>query len=168
MKISVSKYFLVLLILYSNLLIAQNSGNKISGYDLLGLSNPDNLSAPLNKAPGFPSRASNLDVLPGFQNPPHGYGEVPLWWWTGDPLDKDRLLWQIEALHKKGVTGMQVNYSHTEEKGWPTDKADPELFSEEWWDIWKFVADECGKRLYNLQKTARRRKGREKSFVDIT
>ena len=130
----------------SHLLIAQDSGNEISGYELLELSNPNNLSTPINDAPGFPSRATDLDVLPGFQNPPHGYGEVPFWWWTGDPLDKDRLLWQIEELHKKGVNGMQVNYSHTKEKGWPTDKADPELFSKEWWDIWKFVAEECGKR----------------------
>ncbi|MFT7033024.1 MAG: hypothetical protein ACJA2S_001525, partial [Cyclobacteriaceae bacterium] len=79
-------------------------------------------------------------------NPPHGYGEVPFWWWTGDPLDKDRLLWQIEELHKKGVNGMQVNYSHTKEEGYPTDKDDPKLFSVEWWDVWKFVSDECGKR----------------------
>ena len=56
-------------VLIPNLLIAQNSG--ISGYDLLELSNPDNLSAPMNDAPGFPSRASDLDVLPGFQNLPH-------------------------------------------------------------------------------------------------
>ncbi|MBT3290373.1 MAG: hypothetical protein HN380_23725, partial [Victivallales bacterium] len=62
--------------------------------------------------PGFPSRSPNLDVLPGFRNPPPGYGEVPFWWWTGDRLDKKRLLWQIEELHRKGVTGMQVNYAH--------------------------------------------------------
>ncbi|MFT7161725.1 MAG: hypothetical protein ACI9GZ_002912, partial [Bacteroidia bacterium] len=149
LKLIMNRYILMcfgLLLLASNLLIAQDTGSKASTYDLLELSNPDNLSPPLTEAPGFPSRAADLDVLPGFQNPPHGYGEVPFWWWTGDPLDKDRLLWQIEELHKKGVNGMQVNYSHTKEKGWPTDKADPELFSEEWWDIWKFVADECGKR----------------------
>jgi hypothetical protein len=58
-------------------------------------SRPENLPGPPSGAPGFPSRATDLDVLPGFQNPPAGYGEVPFWWWTGDPLDKDRLLWQI-------------------------------------------------------------------------
>ena len=132
--------------LNSNLLVAQKSGEEISGYELVELSNPDNLSKTDINAPGFPTRAVDLDVLPGFQNPPNGYGEVPFWWWTGDPLNKDRLLWQIEELHKKGVNGMQVNYSHTKEKGWPTDKADPELFSEEWWDIWEFVVQECSKR----------------------
>ncbi len=36
--------------------------------------------------PGFPDRSPDLDVLPGFKNPPPGYGEVTFWWWTGDTL----------------------------------------------------------------------------------
>ncbi len=95
---------------------------------------------------GYPTRSADIDVLPGFQNPPPGYGEVPFWWWSGDPLDKDRLLWQIEELHKKGITGMQVNYMHKDTPGWPTYPAEPEIFSNEWLDIWKFAAEECGKR----------------------
>ena len=69
-------------------------------------------SAPAN-TPGYPSRAADLDALSGFQNPPAGYGEVPFWWWTGDDLNEDRLLWQVRELHKKGISGVQVNYSHT-------------------------------------------------------
>jgi hypothetical protein len=90
-----------------------------------------------------------LDVLPGFINPPKGYGQVPFWWWSGDPLDKDRLLWQIEELHKKGIPGMQVNYMHTEVRKslkWPTTPMEPKLFTDEWWEMWKFAADECRKR----------------------
>ena len=97
-------------------------------------------------AAGYPSRAADLDVLPGFRNPPAGYGEVPFWWWTGDPLNRDRLLWQIEELHKKGIPGMQINYAHEDTSGWPTYAAKPEIFSDAWWDMWRFVADECGKR----------------------
>lgn len=41
---------------------------------------------------------------------------------------------------------MQVNYAHEDTPGWPTYTAEPELFSKSWWDIWKFVANECGKR----------------------
>ncbi len=95
---------------------------------------------------GFPSRAPDLDVLPGFREPPPGYGEVPFWWWTGDPLDRDRLLWQIEELHRKGIAGVQVNYAHEDTPGWPTYAAEPPIFSDAWWEIWKFVAAECGKR----------------------
>ena len=52
----------------------------------------DRLSFSVQGGVGFPSRNPQLDALPGFQHPPPGYGEVPFWWWTGDPLDKERLL----------------------------------------------------------------------------
>jgi hypothetical protein len=71
---------------------------------------------------------------------------VPFWWWTGDPLDKERLRWQIEQLHAQGISGMQVNYAHEDSPGWPTYAAEPEIFSEAWWDVWKYVAGECSKR----------------------
>ena len=109
-------------------------------------SDPAGLSSPPAGAPGYPSRAADLDVFPGFQRPPAGYGEVPFWWWTGDPLDEKRLLWQIEELHRKGIPGMQVNYAHEDSPGWPTYPADPEIFSEPWWKMWRFVAEECRKR----------------------
>lgn len=95
---------------------------------------------------GYPSRAADLDALPGFQNPPPGYGQVPFWWWTGDRLDVDRLTWQLEQLHQKGISGVQVNYAHEDSPGWPTYAAEPPLFSEEWWKVWSRVADECRKR----------------------
>ena len=94
---------------------------------------------PAVDAPGFPSRAADLDPWPGFQNPPNGYGEVPFWWWTGDPLDEDRLLWQIEQLHAKGISGMQVNYAHSDVPGWPTYEVEPPIFSDAWWDAWQRI-----------------------------
>ena len=105
-----------------------------------------NAVSPPQGSLGFPSRDPNLDALPGFQNPPPGYGEVPFWWWTGDPLDQERLLWQIEQLHEKGVSGMQVNYAHEDSSGWPTYAVEPAIFSDAWWEMWKFVAGECGRR----------------------
>ena len=112
----------------------------------LALGDPAKLAVPAEQAPGFPSRSPDLDVLPGFQKPPPGYGEVPFWWWTGDPLDKARLAWQIEELHKQGISGMQVNYAHEDTSGWPTYAADPEVFSEPWWEMWKDVAGQCAQR----------------------
>ena len=94
---------------------------------------------------GWPSRDAQLDVLPGFQNPPAGYGEVPFWWWSGEELDVDRLLWQVRELHKKGISGVQVNYSHFDTPGWPTDFKDPAIFTEAWWKIYSRVSEECGK-----------------------
>jgi len=65
-----------------------------------------------------PSRDPKLDAMPGFRNPPPGYGEAPYWWWTGDSLDAERLTWQFDQLCQKGINGMQVNYAHEDSDGW--------------------------------------------------
>lgn len=105
---------------------------------------PARLPAPPADAAGFPSRAPDLDALPGFVNPPPGYGEVPYWWWTGDPLDRQRLLWQLDLLHAKGIAGVQINYAH--DTGMTTYPVEPPIFSKEWWATWQWLAGECRKR----------------------
>jgi len=124
--------------LLAGLALAARAGGPSAG-------DPAN-SVPPEHASGYPSRDPQLDALPGFQNPPPGYGEVPFWWWTGDLLDVERLTWQLDQLHRKGVSGVQVNYAHEDSNGWPTYAAEPPIFSEPWWRIWGRIADECRKR----------------------
>lgn len=94
---------------------------------------------------GIPSRDPQLDVWPGFVKPPPGYGEVPFWWWTGGDLDPERMIGQIKELRKKGISGVQVNYSHYDTPGWLTEQGKPEIFSEDWWKVYSRIAEECGK-----------------------
>jgi hypothetical protein len=105
----------------------------------LAFSDPANVAPPPAYAIGFPSRAANLDALPGFQQPPPGYGEVAFYWWLGDPLTKERLAWQIDQLDKvKGVMGLQINYAHSDHGGNSyglTFPSEPPLFSEPWWNL---------------------------------
>ena len=64
---------------------------------------------------GFPRPGAEAEktLRADFKTPPPGYGEVPFWWWSGrDPLNKERMLEQIEELHKAGIAGVQVNYAH--------------------------------------------------------
>jgi len=99
--------------------------------------------------PGYPDRSPELDVLPGFQNPPKGYGNVPFYWWIGDTLTKERILWQLEQLDDMGVTGLQVNYCHTDAGGASyglTYPSHPTLFSEEWWKLFNWFLQEAKKR----------------------
>ena len=98
--------------------------------------------------PGYPSRDASLDALPGFRNPPPGYGEVPFWWWTGDTLDVERMLGQIRELSKKGISGVQVNYSHLDTPGWMTEQDNPHIFTDAWWKIYSRISEECFK--YNM------------------
>ena len=98
---------------------------------------------------GFPQpgEVAAKTIRADFKAPPPGYGEVPFWWWSGrEPLNKERLLYQIEEIHKAGIAGVQVNYSHYRSGAWPTQDSTPALFTDEWWDFFSFAAQECGKR----------------------
>ena len=99
--------------------------------------------------PGFPDRSPKLNVLPGFKNPPKGYGEVSFYWWLGDTLTKDRIIWQIDQLKGKSITGLQINYCHSDTGGvrygvpYPSQ---PALFSEKWWELFQWFVKEAKKR----------------------
>ncbi len=99
--------------------------------------------------PGYPDRSATLDVLPGFKTPPPGYGEVSFYWWLGDTLTRERITWQLDQLAGKSITGLQVNYAHSDEGGniWGlTYPGKPRLFSKEWWDLFSWFLQEAKKR----------------------
>ena len=84
-----------------------------------------------------------------FENPPRGYGIVPFYWWLGDPLTKERLLWQLDQLEGHHISGLQVNYAHSDQGGpyWGlTYESDPPLFSEAWWELFGWFLQEAKKR----------------------
>ena len=93
---------------------------------------------------------SDCDLKTGFAQPPAGYGEIPFWWWTGEKLNVDRLIWQLDELKKKGISGVQVNYAHQDvqnekQPNWLTYPNEPEVFSKEWFDAFEKVAEHCRK-----------------------
>jgi hypothetical protein len=91
----------------------------------------------------------SFDVLPGFINPPKGYGEVPFYWWQGDTLTRERILWQLDQLADKGISSLQINYSHRDSGGLTyglSNPSKPPLFSAAWWDLFRWFSDEASKR----------------------
>ena len=97
-------------------------------------------------APGFPSHSPKLDVLPGFKNPPKGYGEVSFYWWLGDTLTTERITSQLDQLKDKSITGLQINYCHTDKGGSNfglTMPSQPALFSEKWWNLLQWFVKEA-------------------------
>ncbi len=106
--------------------------------DPLVFSDPANVAPPPSWAVGQANRSPNLDVLPGFQKPPPGFGVVPFFWWLGDPLTKERLSWILEQMEGMGIAGYQINYAHSDRGGrsWGlTMPSEPALFSPEWWKL---------------------------------
>ncbi|MDR1092192.1 MAG: hypothetical protein LBL79_14055 [Prevotella sp.] len=111
-----------------------------------------------HKNKGYPDKQAGLDVLPGFVNPPKGYGNIPFYWWNGDTLNKERLSEQLDILSSSATDGFAVSYVHTDpavdtlynKDGYGlfgrTEPGKPEVFSDEWWEIWNWFSGECKRR----------------------
>jgi len=98
---------------------------------------------------GQPDRSPSMDVLPGFINPPKGYGDVPFFWWIGDTLTREHLTWELDRLKDKGISSLQINYCHTDNGGISyglSMPSKPPLFSGAWWKLLKWFIPEAKKR----------------------
>ncbi len=100
-------------------------------------------------APGYPERENIGNLEEKFRTPPAGYGEVPFYWWIGDTLTRDHLLWELDQLAGRKISSLQVNYCHQDHGGLIyglTYPSQPALFSDEWWELFGWFMDEAGKR----------------------
>ena len=98
---------------------------------------------------GHPDRTAKADLKKGFATPPKGYGEVPFYWWMGDTLTKEHLTYHLDQMAAKKVTSLQVNYAHSDKGGVSyglTFPSKPDLFTEEWWDLFGWFMEEAKKR----------------------
>jgi len=105
--------------------------------------------AQTNLPAGHPDRNPTLNALPGFINPPKGYGEVPFYWWQGDTLTRERIEWQLNQLQGKGISSLQINYSHLDKGGIShglSNPSQPALFTDAWWDLFRWFAIQAQKR----------------------
>ena len=87
---------------------------------------------------------NELSIQKQFINPPAQYGMVPFFWWTGEPLNIDRIKWELDQLKGNGFSGVSINYTHTNLGH--SYKGSPPLFSDKWWTFWEDVVSECAKR----------------------
>jgi len=132
-----------LLIIAAAASFAPQRGSKFDSAD------PSRVLPPPSGAVGFPSRDPGFDARPGFKSPPPGFGEVAFFWWLGDPLTKERLLWHLDQLAGKSVSGLQINYAHTDRGGVSyglSMPSDPPIFSPAWWELVGWFAGEAGRR----------------------
>lgn len=89
---------------------------------------------------------------------------MPLYWWSGANIERQRVGWHLDQLAAKGVGGVIVGYSHTGDGR--ADHEAPKPFSEPWWSLLRWLADECedrgmvaGIQDYNLVAASLRRSG---------
>ncbi|HEX8627032.1 MAG TPA: hypothetical protein VF755_02535, partial [Catenuloplanes sp.] len=71
----------------------------------------------------------------GFESVDDRYGPVPIWWWSGAPLRRDRLRWQLRQLRSQGVSQAVVMCLAPRGPLFGAVADDPPFLSEAWWEI---------------------------------
>ncbi len=95
---------------------------------------------------------SNLDpLLSTFARPPRDFSPVPIWWWSGERVEPDRLRWQLEQFAAGGVYNLIVLNLASAGPMYGCDADDPLFFSERWWSLFLGAcadAERLGMRLW--------------------
>ncbi|WP_285779696.1 hypothetical protein [Microtetraspora sp. NBRC 13810] len=85
------------------------------------------------------------------QEPPRDFSPAAIWWWSGEPLRRDRLRDQMERLVTGGVHNLVVLNLAPSGPLFGSDADDPPFFSQAWWELLDGVcadAEELGARLW--------------------
>ncbi|MGI5282095.1 hypothetical protein ACQEVF_02080 [Nonomuraea polychroma] len=82
---------------------------------------------------------SVFDVFGVFRDPPRAYSPAAIWWWSGEPLRRDRLRWQLERLVAGGVRNLVVLNLAPSGPAFGADADDPPFLSEAWWELFDGV-----------------------------
>jgi hypothetical protein len=80
-----------------------------------------------------------------FDDPPRSFSPAPIWWWSGERLDPERLRWQLERFAEGGVYNLVVMNLAPTGPMFGSDPDDPPFFSEEWWEIFRGVCEDAGR-----------------------
>lgn len=91
------------------------------------------------------------ELVERFENPDARFGPLPLWWWSGERLEIDRLRWQLDQLTAQNVRQAVVMNLAPTGPLYGALADDPEFMSEAWWDLFTAVveyADAIGFRIW--------------------
>ncbi|GAA2216468.1 hypothetical protein GCM10009850_119370 [Nonomuraea monospora] len=70
-----------------------------------------------------------------FRAPPRAFSPAAIWWWSGEPLRRDRLRWQLERLVAGGVHNLVILNLAPSGPMFGADADDPPFLSDAWWEL---------------------------------
>ena len=90
------------------------------------------------------TQATETDPLvAGFLQPPKTFSPVPIWWWSGERLDRRRLRWQLERFAEGGIFNLIVLNLAPTSPLYGSDPDDPHFLSEAWWEIFLGMCEDA-------------------------
>ncbi|MCP2351038.1 glycosyl hydrolase [Nonomuraea roseoviolacea] len=98
--------------------------------------------------PSLPSSPASPPSLPPglarvLAEPPRAYSPAAIWWWSGEPLRRDRLRRQLERFAEGGVWNLVILNLAPSGPMFGSDADDPPFFSEAWWTLLEQVCDDA-------------------------
>jgi hypothetical protein len=82
--------------------------------------------------------ASSLDPTK-FAEPPNEYRPIDCWWWEQGELTRERIRWQLEEMHAKGVGG---TWLYPRFGASQPQSCEPGFWTDGWWEFVRFSLDE--------------------------
>ncbi len=101
--------------------------------------------------PAITGNVPAADLFDAFRVAQPEFSPCPLWWWSGDTLDPERLKWQMDRFREGGVWNLVVMNLAPSGPLYGHFADDPPFMSERWWEIFREVcqhARETGMRLW--------------------
>ncbi|GFJ86796.1 glycosyl hydrolase [Phytohabitans rumicis] len=66
-------------------------------------------------------------------DPPRAFSPTAIWWWSGEPLDRRRLRWQLERYAAGGIHNLVLTNLAATGPLFGSDPDQPAFFSDGWW-----------------------------------
>lgn len=76
-----------------------------------------------------------MNVFDAFREPPRAFSPAAIWWWSGEPLRRDRLRWQLERLVAGGVHNLVILNLAPSGPMFGSRADDPPFLSDAWWEL---------------------------------
>ncbi|MER5325025.1 hypothetical protein [Streptosporangium roseum] len=84
-----------------------------------------------------------MNVFDALRNPPRSHSPAAIWWWSGEPLRRERLRWQMERLVAGGVHNLVILNLAPSGPLFGADADDPPFLSEAWWELLDGVCEDA-------------------------
>ncbi|WP_395107659.1 glycosyl hydrolase [Actinomadura sp. SCN-SB] len=77
------------------------------------------------------------------ETPPRAYSPAPIWWWSGERLDRRRLRDQLERFADGGVHNLVIMNLAPSGPMFGSDADEPAFFSDAWWELLDGVCEDA-------------------------
>jgi len=89
--------------------------------------------------------AAGQDLQAGFAEPLPEFSPVPIWWWSGDPVEREGVSEQVRKMAEGGIHNAIILNLAPSGPLYGSAPDEPPFLTEEWWDLFGFALGEAKK-----------------------